>query len=918
MRITLGFFLGCLLVYPSMLRAESTYSEAEILFALKVKPLLANKCFACHGDDPDDLESGLDLTTREGMLYGGFNSIDVLIPGDAEASYLYEVIQWLDPDMEMPPKENDRLSEAETWYFRDWINAGAPWPDDATLAAIREEHQTGIRVATSGGLSEDWDDRAYEPDKLWAYQRMNETGPPPGPHPVDAFLNAAREPLELSTAPPAARATLVRRLHYDLTGLPPSMEAVRAFVEDPAPEAEAAAALVERLLESPHYGEKMAQNWFDVVRYADSAGLANDYTRGNAWRYRDYVVRAFNEGKPYDQFIREQVAGDELGTEDPEDLIAPGMLRMGPWELTAMEVPKVARQRFLDDVTDTLGQAVLAHPMSCARCHDHKFDPVPTRDYYALQAVFATTQLAERAAPFVPEENVSGFAERQFYQRQLDRAKATLNELDAVEEANARAWAEERNLPYIPRPEGLRKGIPEDQLPPKRVGFTIQQYGIERMARKTIQRLSWEMDRYEPFTHSVYSGVTPVLKNVQVPLRIPDNILSEGELEQTRILAGGDPFSPGEPVTPGALSVIHHFVPELAAVDFPESITGRRLALAEWLTHPENPLTARVMVNRIWQWHMGRGLAGNPNNFGATGKPPTHPELLDWLAREFIRSDWSVRHIQHLILTSAAYRQSTRHPDPAQLDSLDPDRQTYSVFQPRRLSAEELRDSMLRVSGELNPEIGGIPVRPEINREAAMQPRLVMGTTAGAWQPSIRPEQRHRRSLYTLKLRGLRDPFFEVFNAPSPDASCEGRDASNVTPQVFSLLNSENSYGRAVAFASRLLEENRDRPGTLVRAFQLAFGREPTPEEVEAALRHWQTMEARHRSLEIPQREYPTEIRREAVEENTGEKFQFTEILDFYAAMEPDREMADLDPRGRGLAEVCLVLFNTNEFAYVY
>ena len=323
-------------------------------------------------------------------------------------------------------------------------------------------------------------------------------------------------------------------------------------------------------------------------------------------------------------------------------------------------------------------------------------------------------------------------------------------------------------------------------------------------------------------------------------------------------------------------------------------------------------------MNRVWRWHFGQALAGNPNNFGVNGRKPTHPELLDWLAATFVERGWSTKALHRLIMTSAAYARASAHPEPKILATRDPDGTRYAIFQPRRLAAEELRDAFLAVSGELNRTVGGIPVRPEMNREAALQPRQVMGTFAEAWQPSPKPEQRHRRSLYALKLRGQLDPFMEVFNAPSPDLSCEGREASTVTPQVFSLFNSEATLNRAVAWAARLARETSSREQAVQRAYALAFGREPGASELTASLAHWEAMTARHRTVTVAKAAVPREVVREAVEENTGEKFTFVEPLESAADFIPDRQLADVPPETRGLAELCLVLLNANEFAYVY
>lgn len=895
--------------------------EREIFFASKVKPLLAARCLSCHGRDEKDLRGGLDLRSLNALRAGGDSGEPAIVPGSPERSPLIlAVTRQSETWSAMPPKENDRLSPAEVEVLRKWIADGAVWSDQ-TAPEIPE---SGQKVVTSGGLDAAWTARPYQPENLWAYRPLSRPEVPAstilshaGTHPVDAFLAVRMTAQGILPAGRASRRALIRRATFDLLGLPPAPEEVEAFVNDPASDQQAFATVVERLLASPHYGEQLARHWLDVVRYADSSGFANDYERGNAWRYRDYVVRAFNCDKPYDRFVREQLAGDELDETDPESLIAVGFLRMGPWELTGMEVARVARQRFLDDVTDIVGQTFLAHAMQCARCHDHKFDPIPTRDYYGLQAVFATTQLVERPAGFTADENTRGFDEQQSVETKRQWFDRILKELSAKEQKAARQWAAERGLEYVPRAEGLRRGVPEEQLPPRHIGLDTTDLGMERVARKGLERLNWLADRYRPVALSVYSGRTPELKAVYAPLRLPADRLEKGELEATHILSGGDPFSPGEAVQPSVLSAVNSLSesPDFAALTIPGTITGRRRALADWIVSERNPLTARVMVNRIWQWHFGRAIVTSPNNFGATGQKPTHPELLDWLAAEFVARNWSIKAMHRQIMSSEAYARSTQPPDADRLKELDPHGTSLAMFPPRTLSAEELRDAMLAVSGELNREIGGIPVRPEINREVAFQPRQVMGTFAPVWEPSPRPEQRHRRSLYALQLRGLRDPQMEVFNQPSPDLSCEVRGVSTITPQVFALFNSESSAQRSLALAARLIRETSSPPAAIDRAFALAFGREPSESERRACLEHWSAMTERHRTLNFEPQEQPKEVLREAVEENTGERFRYVEPLSSAEQFVPDLQSGDVDAETRALADVCLVLFNTNEFS---
>lgn len=945
-------FLICLLAtFPLAVSSSAVNAEdkeageaAERLFVRRVWPLLNEKCLACHGDDVETREGGLDLSQRAGLLQGGDSGEPALIPNQAEESSLYLAATWKhDLWSPMPPKEAEKLTPEQLGWVKDWINGGAPWPDATEreeIAAANEgkwSAEDGIPMQTSGGLSDDWTNRKYRPEDLWAYQPVQQVDVSlrgPEQNPID-WLVERELPAGLPTADRADRLTLIRRASFDLTGLPPSPAEIEQFVNDPRSDQAAFGAVVERLLASPHYGERMAQHWLDVVRYADSSGFANDYERGNAWRYRDYVTRAFNEDKPYDQFVREQLAGDELDADDPELLVATGFLRMGPWELTGMEVPKVARQRFLDDVTNSVGETFLAHALQCARCHDHKFDPVPTRDYYGIQAVFATTQLAERTAEFLPEENRTGFDEKRYLDVRRAEYKQILQKLDDILLDNAAAWFAENGISPqqwneiladmrargkttglfgAVRNEMRKRDIPESQFPSRHVGFTPDQFGLERVARKGLSRLDWEFDRYRPFALAVYSGRTPNLKAVYSPLRMPQNAMKKGELEETCILTGGDPFANGTPVDPSVLSVVDGG----NSPDIPDTISGRRKAFAEWITSSENPLTPRVMVNRLWLWHFGQPIAGNPNNFGATGKKPTHPELLDWLASELKESGWSVKAMHRLIMNSEAYCRSSAHPIPSAVGELDPLGVSYAVFQPRRLTAEEMRDAMLAITGELNTSLGGIPCRPEINAEAALQPRQVMGAFASAWIPNPKPEDRHRRSLYVLRLRGLPVPAFDVFNAPSPDFSCEFRQASTVTPQVFTLFNGLSSHRRALVLANRVLQETDSDAAAISRCFELTYGRLPSEEERQLCLAHWRDME-RHlpdEAVDFPLP--PTEVTRDAVEENTGQPFSFAETLHSNAEFIPDLQPSETDRHTRALADVCLALFNSNEFVYVY
>ncbi len=867
---------GCFLALTSASFVVGQEIAADVLFARKVLPIFQSKCLACHGEGPGGkLKGGLDMRGIPELLSGGESGEPSIVPGKPLQSPLYLAVtrEHQDDWEAMPPKENDRLSAQQVGYIRQWIAGGAPWPDQDRMAEILKQanpwgEAEGVLVKTSGGLDEGWTNRRYDPEKLWAYQPVKDQEIPTGKHPVDFFIDAAL-PDGLVSAPQADPATLIRRVTYSLTGLPPSPLQAQKFIQAwQQDEALAWGELIERLLASPHYGEQMARHWLDVVRYADSAGFSNDYPRPHAWRYRDYVVRAFNSDKPYDRFVREQVAGDEINPKDPDHLIATGFLRMGPWEHTAMSVKAVTRQQYLDDVVNSVGVTFLANELRCAKCHDHKFDPVPTRDYYRMQAIFAPVSFTERKLPWQPYENKQG-----------------------IQEDHARYQG-------LLKSAGIRSitTLPEGKRPVKEFDAESEKIGHGKVNNKRRQQLKYQVKRGDRLVFSVMNA----------------------NPEPIHILTGGSIETPGERVAPGVLSL---FAGSLENSSVTEDMSGRRTELAQWMTAKDNPLTARVMVNRVWQWHFGRAIAGNPNNFGGTGKLPTHPGLLDWLAATFVREGWSLKKLHRHILTSSAYRRSVRHPDPGSVARLDPDDNRYAAFKPRRLSAEELRDSMLAVSGELNRMLGGIPSRPEINQEVAMRPRHIMGSVGPAYQPDSRPAQRNRRTLYAERIRTLADPMLEVFNKPGPDLSCERRENATIAPQAFTMLNSPIIRARALAFAARLEKERKGNLNEqILRAFRLAHQRTPTKEEMRMCHEHIARSLAEHRATQPVKVEPPRYVVRQMVEEMTGLSFWWVEDLDVYAGKDyvPDLKPWDVDAQTRALADLCLVLFNSNEFVYIY
>ncbi len=925
-------------------------SAGEALFTKTVGPLLRDKCAQCHGA-ADLQEGGLDVTSRAALLRGGMSDRKTLVPGRPEESLLYMVATRADADLAMPPDENEKLSQEEVAAIRAWIAAGAPWVESAPAAAVvaapsawdLSHSPDGVMLPTSGGLSPSWTTRKYAAADVWAYLPVRRYTVPKRAdaagkqlHPIDAFLREKLAAKQLEPAPAAEPAEWLRRATFDLTGLPPTPAEVAAFEQA---DSKSYAAAVERLLASPHYGEQMARHWLDVTRYADTSGFSNDYERPHAWRYRDYVVRSFNADKPYDRFVLEQIAGDELDIDDPELQIAVGFLRMGPWEHTGMSVAAETRQAFLDDVTNSVGVTFLGQGLRCARCHDHKFDPIPTRDYYRIQACFAPTQFIDRPVPFLAAENVKSLKHtKPQTEARLAEAQARLAEYKAKRDAAVAVWLKERGHKSIDE-------VPLDKRPQMtQFGLTPLEMSLQKINQKREAYYQVELRRYTPEALTVYDGPNvlfdmqrgrpatmgmkkPGLKTAtakqaqeKVAGKKTPSALTSNVAQPVFILAGGSLASPGDRVTPGVLSAcfqssdLHQ---PTAWNTVPQVMNGRRLALARWIASEQNPLTARVMVNRVWQMHFGRGLVATPNNFGKMGSKPTHPELLDYLAVWFMEHDWSVKKLHRLIMTSAAYRQASSHPQFAKVNELDAKNELLAYFPARRLSAEELRDTMLVATGELNATVGGPPVFPEINWETALQPRHIMGSVAPAYQPSQTPAERHRRTLYAFQCRTLGDPMLEVFNRPTSDLSCERRDATTVTPQVFALFNGQSAHDRALALAARLGKEHKEFDARLDAAYALLYGRTPTGAERSAAREHVTKMTEHHKKESPTPTAPPQVVRREMVEELTGEPVFWEEKLDGMATFVSDLKPWQVDAETRAWGELCLVLFNSNEFVYV-
>ncbi len=863
----------------SEITTNAVTKDPAAFFLNSVQPLLQSKCIGCHGEDKKNIEGELDMTTRAGLLKGGESGKAALIPGKPEESPMIRAVLRQEK-LKMPPKDRNKLTEDEIGILRAWIAGGAVWADHTNAPAK-------------------W---TYKEEDVWAFKPINDVTVPVLKNknalvftPIDSFIQTKLEEKGLKPAVLADRVTLIRRATFDLLGLPPTPEEIGAFIADKSPKA--FDKVIERLLASPHYGEQWGRHWLDVVRYADTDGYSNDYERPNAWRYRDYVIRSFNRDKPYDEFVVEQIAGDECVSADATDqsssekLIAVGMLRMGPWEHTAMSVAAVTRQLFLDDVTSSVGTTFCGLTVGCARCHDHKFDPIPTKDYYRLQSIFAPTELTSRKVPFLPEENTAGFEQKiQEVESAKKALKTRISDITGKHDRAVKKFLQENGYKTL-------REVELEKKPKKDLGLTANDLSTEKVLRKRIEYRERELERYEARGFSISNGTAET--NAQV-----------------HILVGGALEAPGEVVTPGVLTAVTHWAKN-ADGTFTEHPDGRRLKLAQWLVSRENPLTARVMVNRIWQYHFGKGIVKSSNNFGKMGDKPTHPELLDWLARYFVEHGWSIKEMHRLIMRSYVYQQGFMPKNPELTRQRDPEEKFLSHFQPRRLTAEELRDGMLAVSGELSSTMGGPPVFPDINLEAALQPRHIMGSLAPVYVPSKKREERNRRTIYSMQIRGMMNPFLQVFNAAPTENSCERRDETTVTPQVFALFNSQNAADAALAFAVRLQKLATKPTQQIENAFRLAYGRSATKEERDACAKHLEDLTKSHRTTKPVLYELPHKIEREMVEELTGEPFQFTEDWDV-EGYENNVRSADVTPETRALADLCLVILNSNEFVYIY
>jgi hypothetical protein len=634
-------------------------------------------------------------------------------------------------------------------------------------------------------------------------------------NPIDAFLLSGMETAGLAPAAEATRVALIRRLRFDLTGLPPSPKEVDAFVNDPR--SDAYERLVDRLLESPQYGERWARMWLDLARYSESDGFKSDKTRPDAWRYRDWVVSALNSDLAYDRFVALQIAGDELEPENAQAFIATGFNRNYPNEDNNM-VPGLNRQLMLDDVTDTTSAVFLGLTVACARCHDHKYDPISQRDYYRLQAVFAAVEPKDNRSIAAPFDAALFQFVSQAHGARLAAARAQVELIERPYVANLLA----ETLAKLP--EDVRKAFETE--PPERSAFqeellakNAKKMAVDPKALKAAMPPA-EQKRWEAAT----SAMQTVVKAAPGPLPTAAGMTDSGPIAPTiHLLRKGTFGQPAEPVEPGFPALFQvRFEPDRSRPG-----TGRRSALAAWLTRRDNPLTARVMINRLWQGHFGRGIVATPSDFGTQGADPSNPALLDWFATEFAERGWSMKAMHRLMVTSAAYRQSSTASSTTL--ALDPDNAYFSRTSRRRLDGEEVRDAMLWVSGQLNPRIGGPSVFPDL-------PPGVQ--TRGGWTRSDKASDRNRRSVYVFARRNLKYPLFDAFDAPDSNVTCPERNVSVNAPQALMLMNSDLVIDAADRLAGRLRSEvGRAEPEALIRrAYRLGLGREPDATESARAV----------------------------------------------------------------------------------
>jgi hypothetical protein len=767
--------------------------EDAAFYDKDVQPILQAHCLNCHGGQAK-IKGGLRLTGRADVLKGGDSGPAVNLEKPIE-SLLLKAVNQVDDDLKMPPK--GKLPPAQIEILTKWVNRGLPF--GAAKAAARH-----------GPPPVDAEARNF-----WAFRPVIRPSIPEirNPqsairNPIDAFVTAKRRAAGLEAAPPADKVTLLRRVYYVVTGLPPSPAEVDAFVADNSPDAYEK--VVDRLLDSRHYGEHWGRHWLDIVRFAESNSFERDGGKPYAWKYRDYVIKSFNSDKPYDRFIKEQLAGDELDSVNPETLIATGYYRLGLWDDEPAD-PELAYMDGLDDIVSTTGQAFLGLTVGCARCHDHKIDPFPQTDYYRLVAfVRGIRHYGVRSPESVAEASIAPIGVRP------DMAEA--------------AAAHQKKIAEVEGRLGLIEHSVFSKLPPggERDDFEHEMNKLPIMRKHIGDAITQEqLDLYLSLRRERFGLLRNAPKAMEQALVVKE---AGPKPRDTFVLIRGNAHSPGAKVEPGFPSVLTTATPRAATPR--EKSAGRRAVLADWIADPANPLTARVMVNRVWQYDFGRGIVRSASNFGYQGSPPTHPELLDWLASEFVARGWSLKQLQRLILTSNTFRMSGQfNPSAA---AKDPENDLLWRFDPRRLTAEEIRDSILAVSGNLNlKKADGPSVYPVIPKEV-----LAGQSRPGDGWGRSNAEDAAARSVFVFVKRSLAVPMLAVFDAPDPDAPCPVRFTTTQPTQALGMLNSEFVNRQAKVFADAVAKDAGGDAATQVRSvFRRVTQRKPTDAEVERGVK---------------------------------------------------------------------------------
>ena len=784
------------ILFTSALPAEDTTTahagipaDQLAFFEKNIRPVLVQSCYKCHSAESEKVKGGLVLDTRDGSRLGGESGHPGITPGNLAESTIYQAMLWTNEDMQMPPKQ--KLPDDVIANFSKWIEMGAPDPREATSAT----------AATYGKKTINID----EGRKHWSFQKPVKTAPPAvqtenwPKTDIDRFILAELEKANLKPTRDADRPTLIRRIAFDLTGLPPTPDEVKAFVADTSPDA--VKRVIDMYLDSERYGEKWARHWLDIARYAESSGKDTNVLYPHAWRYRDYVIDSFKKDKPYDQFLKEQIAGDLLKWktkhEQAEKIIATGFLAVGSKGHNQRD-KRQFQLDLVDEQIDAVSQSMLGLTLACARCHDHKFDPVTQRDYYALAGIFLSSETLYGTYSQLQNQNPGTLIE---IDREADQvaalAKLSPAEVTQLQTRYDDALATANRL----RDEARSSGQSRD-------AGNAQTFLRIRSSFDRADGMKADLDLF----HKDGTPKTLAMGVLDRPQPFNSPILIRGELKQ-----------PGEIVPRGLVEV-------LCAKGEPLNISqgSGRLDLAYWIASKDNPLTARVMANRIWLKLMGAGLVATPDNFGVMGQKPTHPELLDHLAVSFMENGWSIKKLIREIMLSRVYQMGSTH-DAASF-AVDPDNKLRWRMNQRRLDAEEIRDAMLAVAGVINyyPVDGSPVARAEEGRQGIFNVLREVNSTPQLY-----------RSVYLPIIRDQIPEFLTIFDFPDASLVNGDRDTTNVPSQSLFLMNNPQVQGLADAFAKRIGAHEGDSTAKLAFAYQLVFGRYPNASEMSAIASFW-------------------------------------------------------------------------------